>query len=103
VTPTYDQARQLGKAYVGALNTGDAEFAALFANDADVRVAGTPSSPEGVREATPAGRSGFRGARIDSGYVVLTVRVIDRATASVDDRAHRLLMDDAGRISALEA
>jgi hypothetical protein len=103
VTPTHDQARQLGKAYVGALNTGPEVFAALFAPDADVRVGGAPSTPEGVRAATPPGRSGFRGARIDDGWVVLTVRVIDRAAESVDDRPHRLRLDDAGRIALLEA
>jgi hypothetical protein len=103
VTPTYDQARQFGKTYVGALNTGPEAFAALFAPGAEVRVAGAPSSPEGVREATPPGRSGFRGARIDGELVVLTVRIIDRAAESVDDRPHRLLMDDQGRIATLEA
>jgi hypothetical protein len=103
VTPTHDQARQFGKAYVGALNTGTEAFAALFAPGAVVRVAGADSSPEGVRAATPPGRSGFRGAHIDGDWVVLTVRVIDRAAESVDDRPHRLQMDDAGRIVLLEA
>jgi hypothetical protein len=35
---TYDQARQLGKSYVGALNTGPESYAALFAEGAQVRV-----------------------------------------------------------------
>ena len=103
MTPSYDQARQFGKTYVGALNTGPEAFASLFAPDADVRLRGTRSSPDEVRDATAPGRSGFRGARIDTEHVVLVVRVIDRAAESVDDRPHRLLLDDAGRIVALEA
>jgi hypothetical protein len=103
VTPTYDQARQFGKAYVGALNTSPRAFAALFAPGAEVRVGGTPADPEVVREATPPGRSGFRGARLDPPDVLLTVRVIDRAAASVDDRVHRLRLDRRGRITALDA
>jgi len=74
VTLSYDQARQFGKTYVGALNTGTEAFAALFAPDAQVRVGGAPSDPRGVRDATPAGRSGFRGARLEPPQVVLTVR-----------------------------
>jgi hypothetical protein len=103
VTPSYDQARQFGKTYVAALNTGADAFAALFAPGAAVRVEGRPSDPEGVRAATPPGRSGFRGARLEPPVVVLTVRVIDQRAESVDDRAHRLTFDDAGRISSLEA
>jgi hypothetical protein len=56
-----------------------------------------------VREATPPGRSGFRRARLDPPDVLLTVRVLDRAAASVDDRIHRLRLDRQGRITALEA
>ena len=100
---SYDQARQYGKSYVGALNTGTGAFAALFAPEAEVRVGGAPSDPQGVRDATPAGRSGFRGARLEPPEVVLTVRVIDAASQSVDDRPHRLTLDDAGRITRLEA
>jgi hypothetical protein len=103
VTPSYDQARQLGKAYVGALNTSPEAFAALFAPGALVRVGGAASDPEGVRHATPPGRSAFRGARLDPPDVLFTVRVLDRPNASVDDRVHRLRVDDAGRITALEA
>jgi len=103
MTPSYDQARQFGKTYVGALNTGPEAFAALFAPGARVTVGGAPSSPDGVRAATPPGRSSFRGARIDGDRVVLTVRIIDRAAESVDDRPHRLGMDDEGRITLLEA
>ena len=98
-----DQARQDGKSYVGAVNTGTEAFAALFAPEAEVRVGGAPSDPQGVRDATPAGRSGFRGARLEPPEVVLTVRVIDAASQSVDDRPHRLTLDDAGRITRLEA
>ena len=103
MTPTYDQARQFGKAYVGALNTSAEAFAALFAPDAEVRVGGAPADPQGVRDATPPGRSGFRRARLDPPDVLLTVRVLDRAAASVDDRVHRLRVDARGRITALEA
>jgi hypothetical protein len=103
VTPTYDQARQFGKTYVGALNTSSEDFASLFAPGAEVRVAGAPATLERVREATPPGRSGFRRARLDPPDVLLTVRVLDRAAASVDDRIHRLRLDRQGRITALEA
>ena len=103
MTLSYDQARQFGKTYVGALNTGTEAFSALFAPGAEVRVAGAASDPQGVRDATPAGRSGFRGARLDPPAVVLTVRVIDRAAQSVDDRPHRLTFDADGRITTLEA
>lgn len=103
MTISYDQARQFGKTYVGALNTGTAEFAALFAPGARVTVDGAASDPQGVRDVTPAGRSGFRGARLEPPEVVLTVRVIDRAAQSVDDRPHRLVLDEAGRITRLEA
>jgi hypothetical protein len=100
---TYDQARQLGKAYVGALNTSPEAFAALFAAGAEVRVGGAPAAPEAVRDATPPGRSGFRRARLEPPDVLVTVRVIDRAAASVDDRVHRLRLDERGRIAVLEA
>jgi hypothetical protein len=103
MTLSYDQARQFGKTYVGALNTGTEAFSALFAPGAEVLVAGAPSDPQGVRDATPAGRSGFRGARLEPPQVVLTVRVIDRAAQSVDDRPHRLEFDGTGRITRLEA
>jgi hypothetical protein len=103
VTPSYDQARQFGKDYVGALNTSPEAFGALFAPGAAVRVAGAPSDPDGVRDATPPGRSAFRGARLDPPDVLLTVRVLDRARASIEDRVHRLRLDRAGRIMALEA
>lgn len=100
---TLDQARQLGKAYVGALNTGDAEYAALFAAGATVRLAGAPADPAAVRATVPAGRAGFRGAALAPPHVVVTVRVIDTARQAVDDRRHRLALDDGGRIAALEA
>jgi hypothetical protein len=103
LTPTYDQARQFGKAYVGALNTSAEAFAALFAPGAQVRVADAPVSPEAVRDATPPGRSAFRRARLEPPDVLLTVRVLDRAAASVDDRVHRLRLDDRGQITALRA
>ena len=100
---TYDQARQLGKAYVAALNTGDADYAALFAPGARVTLGGAPADPGAVRATVPAGRAGFRGVALDAPDVVVTVRVIDAAREAVDDRRHRLALDDAGRIAALEA
>ncbi len=103
MTPTYDQARQFGKTYVGALNSDPEAYAALFAAGATVRVGGEAADLDAVRATTPPGRSGFRGARLDGPWVVLTVRVIDRAAESVDDRPHRLQMDDGGRITLLEA
>jgi len=100
---TYDQARRLGKAYVGALNTGDAEYAALFAPAAEVRLAGAPADPAAVRATVPAGRTGFRGAALAAPHVVIALRVTDPGRGAVDDREHRLVVDDAGRIATLEA
>ena len=102
MTPTYDQARQFGKAYVGALNTSAEAFTALFAPDAEVRVGGAPADPQGVRDATSRPLR-LPAARLDPPDVLLTVRVLDRAAASVDDRVHRLRLDERGRITALEA
>jgi len=97
---SYDQARQFGKVYVGALNTGDEAFAALFAPAADVRVGGVPAHPAQVREVTPPGRSAFRGARMrDDGSFAVVVRVRD--ATSVEDREHLLRLDDHGRIVRL--
>jgi hypothetical protein len=103
VNVTYDQARQLGKTYVGALNTGLDAYAALFAPGAEVRVGGAPADLPRVLEVTPPGRSAFRGARLEPPQVVLTVRVRDRARERVDDLPHRLTLDDRGRIARLEA
>jgi hypothetical protein len=100
---TYDQARQFGKAYVGALNTGSERYRALFAEGARVRVAGADADTAGVLAVTPPGRSAFRRARLEPPVVVLTVRVRDRAAESVDDQEHRLTLDEAGRITRLEA
>ena len=98
---SYDQARQLGKAYMGALNTGEAEFAALFAPGASVTVGGREGTLEDVRAAFPPGRSSFRGARLEPPHVVFTVRVKDGQT--VTDLPHRLDVADDGTILALEA
>ena len=103
MTPTYDQARQYGKQYVGALNTGLDAYAALFAPGAEVRVDGSPASLERVLQTTPPGRSAFRRARLEPPHVVLTVRVRDRAAERVDDRPHRVILDVDGRIATLEA
>jgi hypothetical protein len=98
---TYDQARQFGKTYVGALNTGARAFAALFADGARVTVAGAPATPAGVRDATPPGRSGFKGVEMDGRGFRIRVRVIDGG--SVDDRLHRVELGAAGRIVELQA
>ena len=103
MTPTYDQARQFGKTYVGALNTSHEAYAALFAPAAEVRVGGAAAPLARVLADTPPGRSAFRGARLEAPDVLLTVRVRDRAAESVDDRVHRLRLDAHGRITALEA
>lgn len=97
---TYDQARQYGKTYVGALNSGCDPFAELFAEEAEVRVDGVRASIDDVLEVAPPGRSGFRGARLVPPAVVLIVRVRD--VLSVEDQAHRLVLDDLGRIVALD-
>jgi hypothetical protein len=103
VIPTYDQARQYGKTYVGALNTGTDAYRALFAPGADIRVGGRPATLERVLQTTPPGRSAFRRARLEPPHVVLTVRVRDRVAERVDDLPHRLTLDDHGRIASLEA
>jgi hypothetical protein len=100
---TYDQARQYGKTYVGALNTGSEAYAALFAEGARVRLDGADADVAGVLAVTPPGRSAFRRARLEPPVVVLTVRVRDRAAARVDDQEHRLTLDDRGHITRLEA
>ena len=100
---TYDQARQLGKVYVGALNTGPDAYAALFAEGAQVRVDGADADVADVLAVSPPGRSAFRRARLEPPAVVLTVRVRDRAAESVDDQEHRLTLDEAGHITRLEA
>ena len=98
---SYDVARQLGKTYIGALNTGEAEFAALFAPDARVTVGGREGTLDDVRAAFPPGRSSFRGARLEPPHVVFTVRVKEGQT--VTDLPHRLDVADDGTILALEA
>jgi hypothetical protein len=94
--PTYDQARQYGKTYVAAMNTGAEPYTALFAPGAQVTVAGEPTDPDGVRAVTPAGRSGFRGAKLDPPRVVLTVRHRPRRRA----RARPTAPDHLGRRGA---
>ena len=98
---TYDQARQFGKTYVGALNTGEGEFAALFADGARVSLGGAPATPAGVRDATPPGRSWFKGVAMDGNAFNVRVRVL--GTGSFEDRRHRLELDASGRIAALQA
>lgn len=100
---TYDQARQFGKLYTGALNTGLGAYSALFAPDAEVTIDGTPASLEQVREATPADRSGHRGARLDPPEAIFTIRLRDRANAAVEDIQHRVVVGDDGLIVRLRA
>jgi len=102
VTPTYDQARQLGKAYVGAINTGPDAFRRLFAPGASIVVGGAPTGdPADVLEVTPPGRSGFRRARLEPPHVCFTIRVRDRESAR--DLVHRVTVDETGRIASVEA
>ncbi|MEQ8834641.1 MAG: hypothetical protein RIB67_09390 [Miltoncostaeaceae bacterium] len=98
---TYDQARQFGKLYTGALNTGIEQYRALFAPGAEVTVGGEPATLDRVREVTPPDRSGHRGARLDPPEVVLTIRVRDRAAGSATDIEHRVVVDHGGRITRL--
>lgn len=96
---SHDVARQLGKAYVGALNRGPGELAARFAPGATILIGGAPAGVADVRGVAPPGRSGFRGARVDGDEVVWTVRVRD--TTRVDDREHRVRLDAGGLITTL--
>jgi hypothetical protein len=98
---TYDQARQFGKVYVGALNTSLAAFEDLFAEDALLRVGGGPASPADVFRVAPPGRSSYRGVRLQGEGFLVTVRVRERT--EVDDLAHRLVLGGDGRIVVLEA
>jgi len=98
---TYDQARQFGKLYTGAMNSGLEQYAALFAPGTEIIVRGEPSDLERVREVCPPECTGHRGARLDAPEVVLTVRVRDADAGSVADIEHRLLIDDDGRIARL--
>jgi hypothetical protein len=98
---THDAARQLGKAYVGALNTGPQEFAARFAPGARLTVSGAPATLDDVLRVTPPGRSGFRGARVEPEEVVWTVRV--RSRTDVDDQEHRVRLDAEGLVTDLRA
>lgn len=100
---SYDQARQLGKTYVGALNSGLEAFSELFAEGAEVLVDGAAVDLARLLGRTPPGRSAFRRARLEPPEVVLSVRVRDRAAESVDDQEHRLTLDGAGRIARVEA
>jgi hypothetical protein len=98
---TYDQARQFGKRYTGAMNSGLDEYAALFAPGAQIVVDGEPADLERVRRVTPPDRSGHRGARLDAPEVVFTIRVRDPRAGTVRDIEHRVLVGDDGRITRL--
>lgn len=98
---TYDQARQFGKRYTGAMNTGLEDYAALFAPDAEITIGGRPATLAQVREVTPPDRSGHRGARLEPPEIVFTIRVRDRAAATVEDIEHRVIVGDDGRITRL--
>lgn len=109
---SYDRARQLGKEYVGALNTGPAELAARFAPGATARIDGATlrsDIAEAVRALAPPGRSSFRGARLDGPDVVWTVRVkttnaegeTTNAEGGVVDQAHRVRLNAAEEITQI--
>lgn len=100
---TYDQARQFGKLYAGALNSGLEHYSALFAPGAQITAGGEPATLERIRELFPAERSGYRGARLDPPELVFTIRLRDRAAARVEDFEHRVEVDGDGRITRLAA
>lgn len=99
---SHDQARQFAKLYIGALNTGGAAFASLFARDADVRVGGEPADAAGVRELTLPGRSAYRGARVDAPGFFVLIRVRPGG-AAVEEREHRVELREDGLIASLRA
>jgi hypothetical protein len=98
---THDRARQLGKAYVAAINGGPEPYAALFAPDAEVTLEGAPATPAAVLAAAPPGRCGYRGVRTAPPGFVVTVRVI--ADGSADDRPHEIALGPDGLIRTLRA
>lgn len=98
---TYDQARQYGKTYVGALNTGAEAFAGLFAEGALITIAGSTAGIAAVLEQTPPTRCNYRGARLEDPYAVLNVRV--RIGEDVTDVEHRVALNAAGLITTLVA
>lgn len=96
---THDRARQLGKAYVAAMNGGAEPYSTLFAPGAEVSLRGAPAVPTAVLAAAPPGRCGYRGVRtVPPGFMV-TVRVI--GDASADDQRHEITLDPDGRIRTL--
>jgi hypothetical protein len=97
---SYDQARQFGKVYVGALNTGPDEFASLFTPGADVVLAGAPADPDAVRPRAQPGKAAFRRVHLASRGFVVTVRVV--ADGAVDEQAHRIVLNDDGCIVLLD-
>jgi hypothetical protein len=96
---THDRARQLGKAYVAAINGGPEPFAALFAPDAAVTVEGAPSSPRGVLASAPAGRCWYRGVRAAPPGFIVVVRVLDRDAAV--EQTHEIALAADGLIARL--
>ena len=98
---THDRARQLGKAYVAAINGGPEAYAALFAPDAEVSLRGARATPSAVLETAPPGRCGYRGVRTAPPGFVVTVRVI--AGGAADDRPHEITLGPDGLIQVLLA
>jgi hypothetical protein len=96
---THDRARQLGKAYVAAINGGPQPYAALFADGAEVSVEGAPATPQRALAIAPAGRCWYRGVRVSPPGFVVTVRVLDR-DAAVEQR-HDITLDPDGLIARL--
>lgn len=99
---SHDQARQFAKTYMAALNTGEEQFAALFAGDAEVRLRGQPATPARVRGATLPGRSAYRGARVEAPGFLVLIRVRPGGTV-VEERQHRVELRPDGQIGSLSA
>jgi hypothetical protein len=96
---THDRARQLGKAYVAAINGGPEPYAALFAPDASVTVEGAPSTPQGVLASAPPGRCWYRGVRVAPPGFIVVVRVLDRDAAV--EQAHEIKLAPDGLVARL--
>jgi hypothetical protein len=98
---THDRARQLGKAYVAAINAGPETYAALFAPDAEVSLRGAPATPGAVLRIAPPGRCGYRGVHTAPPGFVVTVRVI--VNGGADDQRHEITLGADDRIRVLLA
>lgn len=98
---SHDRARQLAKAYVGAINTDEETLSALLAPAAVVRVDGTETRLAALHAVAPPRRSSLAGRRLEGDCLVVVVRVRDRT--GEERREHRLAVDEAGWITAIDA